>query len=226
MTKKIFSISKRRKGNGMDMVKIVKYLCVVGVVLGLAELVAYGQNTAGSAAATQPAVRDVAPPDCDFERLGLQVTSVEAVPSIHNQNSVLSPIAGRKFVVVHLKGKGKAPGNFIQASNWSDIQAVYGVPSHQGGGMGFAIEPACGFFIEELMGGAELWAFSKACQAGGMTIEGMSINGHPITSGGLIRVPDGEITVAFNLPAYVKAITLRYPVAAKDAAGAVVHEIR
>lgn len=185
-------------------------------------------DAAAPAAAPQPAARDIAPPDCDFDRLGLQVTSVRAVPSIRSQNTVYSPKPGRQLVVVHLKGKENVPASFTQASNWSDIQAVYGVPAAQSGGLEFAIEPALGFVVMELMGGGQVWAFSKAAQSDGMSLLVSAINGHQITSsdGSLVRVPNGEITVAFSLPAGVKTITLRFPAAAKDAAGTVVHELK
>jgi hypothetical protein len=48
-------------------------------------------------------------------------------------------------VVVCLKDKENVPASFTEASNWSDIQAVYGVPAAQAGGLEFAIEPALGF---------------------------------------------------------------------------------
>ncbi len=205
-----------------------KYFCVVVVVLGLTGTVAYGQDAAKPAAAAQPAVHDVPPPDCDFEPLGLQVVSVEAVPSIRSGNTEWSPKDGRKLVVVRLQGKGKVPASFTQASNWSDIQAVYGVPMDQSGGIGFAIEPASAFVVLELMGGAKVWTFSKASQGGGVIQQVSAINNRPVISsdGSLIRIPNRQLTVAFALPAFVKTITLRIPVAAKNAAGSAVHEIK
>jgi hypothetical protein len=219
------SLAKLKGEDQKPPAKIAKYLCVVGVALVLSGAATYGQEAVRPEIAAKPAARDVAPPDCDFGRLGLQVTRVETVPSISSRiaDVTYTPKDGRKLVVVHLKGTGKAPENFTQASNWSDIQAIYG----QSEGMGFAIEPACAFVVI----GADVWMFSKVCQAGGhVQTSNLKIDGHPVTSedGGLIRIPNdlAVITVAFNLPAYVKTITLRFPTTARNAAGEVVQEIK
>jgi hypothetical protein len=214
--------------------KIAKFVCVIGVALLLSEAVSYGQNPVKSEAETKPVAPDIAPPSCDFGQLGLQVTSVETVPSIRSMGrEVCTPVDGYKIVVVSFKSNSAVPNDFARASNWSDIEAVYGA-SDRDNGLGFAIAPASAFFIEELQGGVELWAFSQTVQSGATGMDGMAlsmgINGQGITSTApnLLRMTTyrDQLSVAFVLPVSVKAITIRIPVAVKDDAGHVVHEIK
>ena len=185
-------------------------------------------SAAGADAVTTVGVADVAPPACDFAQLKLQVSSAEVVEMIYHKEGTVKAKAGYKLVVVHLKGEGPFPKGFEPASNWFDIEAVYGDPTKGKGEISFGIVSPLGVKIAELMGGQVFWAFSvhQVSRSDGGVPFGMRIDGRQIISQSqdLIRIPNegGNITVAFQLPVSVKAFTVRVPMALKGAGGNVV----
>jgi hypothetical protein len=188
----------------------------------------FAQTTQQRNQATAPAGANAAPPACDFAQLKLHVTSATVVGMINHKEGTVKAKEGYKLVVVRLKGDGGIPKDFELASNWSDIQAVYGVPSDSTGNIDFDIASPLGVKVAELMGGQTYWAFSvrQVSRSDGGRPFGMKIDGRQIISPAqdLVRIPTegGEITVAFMLPVLVKEFTVRVPMALSGAGGSIV----
>ena len=110
-------------------------LCVCVAALSSSALAAEPVPTLSSA--------QVAPPACDFAQLNLQISNTTVVDLISSNDGTVKAKTGFKLVVVRLKIDGKIPKDFELASNWFDIQAVYGLPSAKPGNIAFGIASGC-----------------------------------------------------------------------------------
>lgn len=175
-----------------------------------------------------PSSTDVAPPACDFAQLKLQISNATVVDMIRSSDGTVKAKEGHKLVVVRLKVGGEIPKDFELASNWFDVQAVYGLPSEKSGNIHFGIASSLGIKVATLIGAQTAWAFSvqQVSRSDGGRPFGMRLSGKEIVSQAqdLLRIQSegGEITVAFQLPVSVKAFTVRVPMALKGAAGSIV----
>ncbi len=208
--------------------KIATVKLFITCVISISLVAALCHSAVGADAVKTPITADVAPPACDFAQLKLQVSSATVVAMTSHKEGTVKAKEGYKLVVVRLKGDGGIPKNFELASNWFDIQAVYGVPSNGPGNIAFDIASPLGIKIAELIGGETFWAFSvhQVSRSDGGRPFGMRIGGREIVSKAqdLVRIPSdgGEITVAFMLPVSVKAFTVRVPMALKGTGGNIV----
>jgi hypothetical protein len=163
-------------------------------------------------------------PQCDFNKLHLEVNSIQSVKEIISTNGGIKSSEGYKLIIIKLKINEK-PSGFEYASNWFDLQVVYPL-TVKSDKISFGISTMCAIKITELQGGKTLWAYAdrrvNTIGGGGQTA-GITMNGKAIQSddASIIRMQSSGdiITVAFSVPISVTEFTLRVPSAVMGANG-------
>src|SRR5271157_5565509 len=107
------------------------------------------------AAAQAASASDAPLPVCSFSSLNLGVVSATVVDAIRSQAQTLTPVAGRKIVIVHLQAGNQIPKDCEWISDVLDMEAVYQVPAGPKG-LPYEIVPATAVKIMALQGGGAL----------------------------------------------------------------------